>query len=536
MSFTLAALLRGLDNVALSGADNVALSGGDGVAISRGDGNVTVEDVRDDSRLVRPGDLFVAAPGPVMDGRAFIADAAARGATVVVTEGPAPASFGGVLVTVPNARHALGLIAANRFGAADKMVLHAITGTNGKTTTTYLVDGMLRAARRVPGVVGTVAYRSAAPGFATIEATNTTPGALTIQSVFAKMYAAGTTDVVLEATSQALAQARLDGCRFRVAALTNVTQDHLDYHGTMDDYFDAKAILFERMLDPARGVGVVFVDKEDGVRMRARCPRPTLGVALRPGVPGADVVAEYVEMSAEGTRATFSTPKGRIEIASPLVGDFNLENLAIAVGMGVAADLPADAIARGLSGAAGAPGRLERVPNERGVLCVVDYAHTPDALERAIAAVRPYARGKLIVVFGCGGDRDRGKRPIMGKVAGTGADLSIVTSDNPRSEDPESIIEMIREGFASLKITGLPRRRFVETMRSRGRLFDKVFCLEPDRRVAIQVAADLADPGDVVLIAGKGHEDYQIVGKTKSHFDDREEAAAAFALAKKGES
>jgi UDP-N-acetylmuramoyl-L-alanyl-D-glutamate--2,6-diaminopimelate ligase len=491
MSLTLAALLRGVDG-----------------AVVQGDGGATVEEVRDDSRLVRPGDLFVAAPGPVQDGRAFIGDAAARGATALVTEGAVPAGFPGVVVTVPNARRALGLIAANRFGAADKISLYAITGTNGKTTTTYLVDGMLRAAGRVPGVIGTVGYRSAAPGFETIEATNTTPGAISIQSVFAKMLAAGTTDVVLEATSQALAQGRLEGCLFRVGALTNVTQDHLDYHGTMDDYFDAKAILFERMLDPARGVGVLFVDKEDGGRMRARCPRPTLGVALRPGAPGADVVVESVATSAEGTHATFATPKGRIAIASPLVGDFNLENLAIAVGVGVAAELPADVIAGGLSGVAGVPGRLERVPNARGVLCVVDYAHTPDALERAIAAVRPLVRGKLIVVFGCGGDRDTSKRPLMGEVAARGADLSIVTSDNPRTERPDAIIDMIVPGLEA----------------GRGR-----WQREGDRRAAIRSAITASGEGDVLLIAGKGHEDYQIVGTTKAHFDDREEAAAAFA-------
>jgi UDP-N-acetylmuramoyl-L-alanyl-D-glutamate--2,6-diaminopimelate ligase len=509
MSFTLEALLRGVQGAAISG----------GAATTR------VNEVRDDSRRVQPGDLFVAAPGPVQDGRAFIADAAARGASVVVTDGPAPADFSGVVVTVPNARRALGLIAAKRFGAADKLSLHAITGTNGKTTTSYLVEGMLRAAGRVPGVIGTVGYRSAAPGFAPVEATNTTPGALTLQSMFAKMHAAGTTDVVLEATSQALAQGRLDGCLFRVGALTNVTQDHLDYHGTMDAYFDAKAILFERMLDPARGVGVVFVDQPEGVRMRARCERPTIGVARRPGATGAEVIATRVAMDADGIHATFATPQGPVEIASPLVGEFNVENLAIAVGMGVAADLPVDSIARGLSGLAGAPGRLERVANARGVLCLVDYAHTPDALERAIAASRPYARGRLIVVFGCGGDRDRGKRPLMGQIAARGADLSIVTSDNPRTEDPEAILDMIVPGLEAggARISGAGAKT---TARS--------YLREVDRHAAIQLAAAIAVPGDVVLIAGKGHEDYQIIGATKTHFDDREEAAAGFARAGQG--
>jgi UDP-N-acetylmuramoyl-L-alanyl-D-glutamate--2,6-diaminopimelate ligase len=338
-----------------------------------------------------------------------------------------------------------------------------------------------------------------------IPSSNTTPGALALQATLAAMRAAGTTDVVLEATSHALDQDRLAGCLFRVAALTNLTQDHLDYHGTMERYFDAKAILFERLLHPTNGVGVLPVDKEEGARMRARCPRPTIGVSLT-AAPGADVVGGKATLGADGIHVTFSTPKGPIAIDSPLVGEFNLENLALAVGIGIAADLSAQAITGGLSGVAGVPGRLERVANERGVLCVVDYAHTPDALERALAAVRPYARGKLIVVFGCGGDRDRGKRPLMGEIAARGADLSIVTSDNPRTEDPAAIIDMILPG-----LEGASHRR------------------EPDRRVAIELGVTVANPGDVLLIAGKGHEDYQIVGTTKTHFDDREEAAAAFA-------
>jgi UDP-N-acetylmuramoyl-L-alanyl-D-glutamate--2,6-diaminopimelate ligase len=500
MSLALSALLRGVECSAILGAGSPA--------------EVEVAEVRDDSRLVRPGDLFVAVPGAAADGRSFVTAAAARGATALVTESPAPVDFEGVVVVVPRARQALGVIAANRYAAADALSLYAVTGTNGKTTTTYLVEAMLRAAGRVTGVIGTVAYRSSAPGFASVPAPLTTPGALALHALFAEMLAAGATDVVLEASSHALDQGRLDGCRFRVGALTNVTQDHLDYHGTMDGYFEAKAILFEQRLDPARGVGVVPVDREEGVRMRARCARPTLGVARRSGTAGADVVAERVVMDADGIRATFATPKGAVDVASPLVGDFNLENLTLAVGMGVAADLPVDAIAGGLSGVAGVPGRLERVPNDRGVLCVVDYAHTPDALERAIAAVRPYARGKVIVVFGCGGDRDRGKRPLMGNVAGQGADLAIVTSDNPRSEDPDAIIDMIVPGL--------------EAVRGRWRR-------EADRRAAISRAISSARAGDVVLIAGKGHEDYQIIGKTKIHFDDREVAAAAFARPPEGD-
>jgi UDP-N-acetylmuramyl-tripeptide synthetase len=498
----LATLLRGVGPVTISG----------GVAPEQ----VPVADVRDDSRLVGAGDMFVSVPGVSLDGKRsppdprHVADASSRGATVLVCEGPPPAGFKGVVVTVPDGRLALGRIAANRFGATDGLSLFAVTGTNGKTTMTYLFDSMLRAAGRVAGVIGTVELRSSAPGFATRPANQTTPGALSLHAALGEMRAAGTTDVVLEATSHALDQGRLEGCRFRVGALTNLTQDHLDYHRTMDDYFDAKAILFERMLDPARGVGVVFAGQDEGERMRARSKAPTLTVAARPG-PRADVAARSAAaMDVEGTRLTFDTPKGAVNVASPLVGDFNLENLALAVGMGIAADLPVAAIEEGLATLAGVPGRLERVPNGRAVLCVVDYSHTPDALERAIAAVRPYVRGggKLIVVFGCGGDRDATKRPVMGAIAARDADLAVVTSDNPRTEAPESILDMI---VAGMKTGGA-----------------RPFHREVDRRAAIRFAAAQARSGDVLLIAGKGHEDYQIVGKTKSHFDDREEASAAF--------
>jgi UDP-N-acetylmuramoyl-L-alanyl-D-glutamate--2,6-diaminopimelate ligase len=501
----------------MSFAVSTLLAGVAGAIVPPGGAAAAVNEVRDDSRLVRPGDMFVSVPAIALDGTRspadarFVSDAAARGATVLVTEEKAPPAFPGLVVTVPDGRLALGLIAANRFGALDALSLQAVTGTNGKTTMTYLVDGMLRAAGRVAGVIGTVELRSSAPGFATRPATQTTPGALALHAALGEMRDAGTTDVVLEATSHALDQGRLEGCQFRVAALTNLTQDHLDYHGTMDGYFDAKAILFERMLDPMRGVGVVFAGQDEGERMRARCTRPVLTVAARPGTR-ADVAATGpAVMDAEGTRVTFATPRGAVNVAARLVGDFNLENLALAVGMGVAADLPVAAIEAGLAGLGGVPGRLERVPNGRGVLCVVDYAHTPDALARAIAAVRPYVgpHGKLIVVFGCGGDRDPTKRPIMGEIAARDADLAVVTSDNPRTEVPDAIIDMIEVG-----------------MRRAGR--GEAHHREVDRRAAIRFAASAARAGDVLLIAGKGHEDYQIVGTTKSHFDDREEAAAAF--------
>src|SRR5580692_4029837 len=516
---TLGGLLRGVDGARSADPAFAALA---------------IAEVRDDSRLVEPGDLFVAVPGTAADGGKFAADAAGRGAVALVVQGggadPPPALPGVVVVTVPSARHALGLIAANRFGAAEAMTLLAVTGTNGKTTTTYLVEEMLRASGRAPGIFGTITYRAAGLAGGGRVAPLTTPGALMLHALLADMRAVGTTDVVLEATSHALEQGRLDGCRFRVAALTNLTQDHLDYHRTMGEYENAKAILFERLIDPARGVAVTFADDDAGRRMRARAKASaTLGVARAPGAGarGAEVVVERHLFEPFGTRATLATPVGRLEIATPLVGGYNLDNLALAVGVAVARGIDADAIVQGAARLTGVPGRLERVANARGVLCLVDYAHTPDALSRAIAAVRPLVApsrnppGRLLVVFGCGGDRDRGKRPLMGEIAVREADLAIVTSDNPRTEEPASIVAMIVDGI----------RRAGGSELSAGALGDAAhgYLVEVDRRAAIRAAAAAARSGDVLLVAGKGHEDYQIVGTERLHFDDREEAAQALA-------
>ena len=504
--FTLAALLDGVEGVRV-----------------RGDAAVAVTEVRDDSRRVERGDLFVAVPGAVVDGRRFLADAVGQGAAALVLEGELPAelAFSGTVAVVPNARAALGFIARNRYRAAAALHLSGVTGTNGKTTTTYIVEAMLRAGGLSPGVVGTVSYRGPGVPGGSRPAPNTTPGALLLHELFADMRSGGATDVVLETTSHALYQGRLDGCAFRVAAMTNLTQDHLDYHGDMQRYADAKAILFERLLDPARGIAVTFVDDEAGLAMRARAPASAarLGVARAPKA-GADVVVERSAQEVSGTHATFATPVGRIEIDTPLVGAYNLENLAIGVGMAVARGLPGEAIARGAAAVA-VPGRLEKIANERGVLCVVDYAHTPDGLERAIAAMRAVARKRLIIVFGCGGDRDRTKRSIMGEIWARDADVAIVTSDNPRTEDPTAIVDMVLEGVRRTSAPPVSATELAHAARG--------YHAEVDRRAAIRLAARAAQPGDVLLIAGKGHEDYQIVGTTKHHFDDREEAAAALA-------
>jgi UDP-N-acetylmuramoyl-L-alanyl-D-glutamate--2,6-diaminopimelate ligase len=500
--------------------------------------DVDIRDVRDDSRLVQPGDLFVAVSGTAADGRGFVSDARARGAVAIVAEpafatgGAAAGVVDGALIAVPNARHALATMAANRFPTGRALTLTAVTGTNGKTTMTYLLEAMLAAAGLRAGVVGTIAYRLAGPRGASDTpaiarpAPLTTPGPLALHALFADLRAAGATDVVLEASSIALEQSRLDGCRFRVAGLTNLTQDHLDYHGTMERYLEAKAILFERLLDPTAGVAVLPVDRPEGRALRGRVNgRPVVGVAMARGTAGADVVVESSALSPAGIRAEFATPLGAIEIVSPLVGDYNLANLALAIGMGVARGLSREAIVAGVGRLAGVPGRLERVANPRGVLCLVDYAHTPDALERAIAAARTLVApdGRLLTVFGCGGDRDRGKRPLMGEVAARGSDLAIITSDNPRSEDPAAIVDSIVEGVRRASAHELDEGDLDAATRAR-----PGYHVVLDRRVAIRRAARVARPGDVLLIAGKGHEDYQIIGGQRLHFDDREEASSAF--------
>lgn len=499
-----------------------------GAELVRGDRALNIARLSEDSRRVEAGDLFVAVPGTKHDGTAFIKDALAKGAAAIVCEAAGAKAaeaaratlaegMNAALVVVPNARQALGIIAANYFGAASTLTLSAVTGTNGKTTTTYLVESMLGAAGRRAGVIGTIGYRFAEHHK---EAALTTPGALELHGNLAEMRDAGATDVVMEASSIALEQGRLAGCRFRAAALTNITQDHLDYHGTMEHYVSSKQILFDRLMVEGAGVGVFFIDDEQGLVMKKAVHCPTLTLSHRER--GADIVVLSRRLGADGLRMRLGTPSGTLEITSPLVGEFNVSNVLTAVGLATVHGIPESAIIAGAARVRGVPGRLESVPNRAGVLCVVDYAHTPDALERALDVLRPLAHGRLICVFGCGGDRDRTKRPLMGEAAAARADVAIVTSDNPRTENPKAIIEMIVEG---VRRAGKAERTAIELSQGYAG-----FHVEPDRGVAISRAVAMARVGDVVLLAGKGHEDYQIIGTEKHHFDDREIAAAAFAV------
>ena len=472
--------------------------------------DVEVSLVTADSRKVKPGALFVAVPGTLADGAAFAPAAARSGAVAVLSERDV-ACPPAVVLLVPSARRALALAAANLHGRpGERLALCGVTGTKGKTTVTYLVEACAAAAGIPSGVVGTVNVRL--PG-RTLSASHTTPDAADLQEFLAAMVEAGARLGILEVSSHALDQERVAGLRFRAAGFTNLGRDHLDYHPDVASYFAAKRRLFTEGMAPD-GVAVVNAGDAHGAGLAAEL-RLAGRTTWRFGVPGAEIAARDVASDMSGIRAVLSTPRGDVRVASPLVGAHNLENLMMAAGLALAVGIPPAAVSAGLSSSRGAPGRLERIDG-RGVSAFVDYAHTPDSLAAACAAIRALSPRRLLVVFGCGGDRDRGKRPLMGRAAGLAADLVVVTSDNPRTEEPGAILAAIVPGVAEAGLPRLPRDRALAGERG--------FTVEEDRRAAIALALSAARPGDAVLIAGKGHEDYQIVGAEKRPFDDREEA------------
>jgi UDP-N-acetylmuramoyl-L-alanyl-D-glutamate--2,6-diaminopimelate ligase len=464
-----------------------------------------VTGISDDSRKVAAGECFVAVPGLREDARRFIPDAIARGAAVVVTEG-APAAVATPQVVVPSARQALAYLADAWHGHPSRaMTVVAITGTNGKTTTSYLTEALLRASGLATGVLGTVSY---VVGGERLPASQTTPDALELTALLARMRDAGVQGVAMEVSSHALAQARADALAFDVAVFTNLTQDHLDFHGTFDAYRQAKRRLFELTArsPKSRRVAVVNGDDPAADAMVEALPLDVIRFGLQ---PGADVRAVEYQSTLDGIRLAVESPAGRFTLTSPLVGEHNVMNLLAAIGVGAGLGLAPDLIASTLAGVGAVPGRFERVDAGQPFLVVVDYAHTPDALERVLTTARKLTPGRLAVVFGCGGDRDRGKRPIMGAIAARLCDRVWVTSDNPRSERPVAIIEEIVDG---IRETGVPAARYVS---------------EPERRAAIAGALQWARRGDTVVIAGKGHETYQIVGTQTFPFDDRETAREA---------
>jgi UDP-N-acetylmuramoyl-L-alanyl-D-glutamate--2,6-diaminopimelate ligase len=458
--------------------------------------------VRYDSRQVAAGDVFVAIPGETADGFDFVAQAIARGATAVVSDRAAPAGTPPSVawVTVENPRRALALLAARRAGSpAEKMVLAAVTGTNGKTTTAMLLEALLAARHGRAGFLGTVAYRT---GKRELPAPRTTPEAPAVQEMLAEMAGAGVTAAAIEVSSHALALDRVAGTLFDVAVFTNLTRDHLDFHGDMESYYLAKKRLFA-MRKPG-AAAVVNVDDEFGRRLAAEIAPPVVTFSAS-GRPEADVRAAEARCDLSGTTLEVEHGGGRFRVASPLLGRFNVENLLAAAAAGLALEMPPERIAPALASVRRVPGRLERVEAGQPYAILVDYAHTQDALERLLTAVRELTDRKIVLVFGCGGDRDTGKRIPMGEIAGRLSDIPIATSDNPRSEDPEAILSEIEKGLAASGAT-----KYLKIA---------------DRREAIRTAIGLANPGVVVVIAGKGHETTQVIGRRELPFDDRAVAA-----------
>jgi UDP-N-acetylmuramoyl-L-alanyl-D-glutamate--2,6-diaminopimelate ligase len=471
----------------------------------------TVTGVAYDSRKVTPGSLFVAVPGLRQDGRRYIRDALERGATAVVLEGDdvlADSAIGRVVV--PSSREALARVADAYFGHPSRgLLVVGITGTNGKTTTSLLVDALLQAGGRETGLIGTIQYRI---GAESRTAGQTTPEAVELQSLLAEMVDNGVSGVAMEVSSHALALHRVDGVEFDVAVFTNLTQDHLDFHLTFEAYRAAKARLFALLAAGAKRCRTAVINRDDqaGRSMVAGLPLAVITFGL---AGGNDVKPRWFVSGFEGIKMDVDTPRGTVRIESPLVGEHNVMNLLAAVGVGLALRMDPHAIGQALGRVTAVPGRFERVEAGQPFLVAVDYAHTPDALERVLTTARKLAGagGRLGVVFGCGGDRDRGKRPLMGEIAARLADRVWVTSDNPRSERPEAIIAEI---VAGIPLAGADPLRHATN---------------PDRKSAIRDALDWARAGDVVIIAGKGHETYQIIGSEVLSFDDREVARAVLA-------
>lgn len=465
--------------------------------------DIDITSVTPDSRLAAPRALFVAIPGTTQDGTAFIPQAVDRGAVAVVAPSVPAAHDGGVtIVVVENPRAALGLIAANFYGRpAEKLAIVGVTGTSGKTTTTRMVESIFDAGSEPVGLIGTIEYRA---GDERLVADRTTPDAVVLQEWFAKMVDAGVRHAVMEVSSHALALHRTHGVRFAAAVFTNLSREHFDFHKNFEDYFAAKRMLFDQ-IDRSRRTSVVNVDDEYGRRLIAELGANvmTFGRGANAGIhPAADL-----EITVSGLHGTVVTPEGDVRVDSPLLGLPNLYNWMAAIGAALIVGTPIPQIEAGIRTLGSVRGRFERVPGDTGPTVIVDYAHKPDALEKLLHAVRDIADGRRVwIVFGCGGDRDRGKRPEMGEIAARLADEVVVTSDNPRSENPRAIIDEI--------VAGIQGRDYRDIA---------------DRGEAIRYAIFNAAAEDVIVIAGKGHETYQVVQDRVIHFDDREEAEIALA-------
>jgi UDP-N-acetylmuramoyl-L-alanyl-D-glutamate--2,6-diaminopimelate ligase len=481
----------------------------DGAEVLAQSGNPSVSGLEYDSRRVKPGDAFIAILGETSDGNMFIDKAIAAGAVAIVSDSASETPREGVAwAQVPHGRRALARLSANfckRPG--ERLTLTAITGTNGKSTTAFLLEAILRAANRKSALIGTIEYHVAGK---TLPAPHTTPEALDLNRILAEALGNGATEAVMEVSSHALAQQRVHGIPFDVAVFTNLTRDHLDYHHTMEEYFGAKRILFEGCgTDPPR-VAVLNAEDEYGQKLAKVSKKQGSGVLMY-GLNSGDLHTGKMEITSRGTRFDLVTPEEVLAVFSPLIGKVNLYNILAAAGAAYARACKPDEIATGIASLARVPGRFERVDCKQPFTVVVDYAHTDDALRNLTSLAREFVqqarqKGRVITVFGCGGDRDRAKRPLMGEAAGRGSDSVMLTSDNPRSEDPLAIIN---DAMVGLQRSG------------------SKYKVEPDRKMAIAFAIREAAPGDIVLIAGKGHEKVQVRREGPVAFDDVEVAREA---------
>ncbi len=471
----------------------------------------------------REDSLFVAIPGLVHDGHDFIQDAIDRGAKYIVHEKDIRLADGITTIKVNNSRRSLGILARNYFGnpSAD-LALIAVVGTNGKTTITYLLESILKTAGFKCGVLGTVNYRFNDKIF---PAPNTTPESFEMQKILRQMADDGVTHVIAEVSSHAIDLKRIDDCDFDLGIFTNLTRDHLDYHKTMENYFQVKKRFFSEVLPQSGKIHpqkmVINSDDPWGQKILKEVPFP----ALTYGIEGdSNVKAVDFELSLSGIAASINIAGKSISVNSPLIGKFNLYNILAAISASFILQVPEALIKSGIENMRCVPGRLENVPANSGLHVFVDYAHTDDALRRVLQNLTVLKKKRIITVFGCGGNRDRGKRPLMGEAATSYSDLTIVTSDNPRLEDPLEIIGEIETGIDQKKI------KKVESSHLEVNNGAHSYTVIPEREKAIKTAISIADAGDIVLIAGKGHEDYQILGTKKIFFDDRVIAAQALSM------